>query len=187
MTAERGRLTLDGTWVSCPQPEPPHVATCTTRGGQPCPRLPHAASVWRSTKSRWRWPLSRRSTGPRSPPSAPSAPASGTSINAAASCHRRPHRCSSSLKPAPVAMGPTGSERNAQWVAISSASTLAVELRVSSPFSSRWREKRGASVRRMHTYLCSLRPMTKSDTLSVPIVPKIHTLTPRKSHKTEGC
>ena len=42
----------------------------------------------------------------------------------------------------------------AQFIAVGSAETLAVELRVSSPFSSRLRENKGASLRRMRTDIC---------------------------------
>jgi site-specific DNA-adenine methylase len=54
----------------------------------------------------------------------------------------------------------------AQFLAVCSASTLAMELHVSSPFSSQLREKRGASLRRTPLPTDQLRPTTNSDKLS---------------------
>jgi hypothetical protein len=51
----------------------------------------------------------------------------------------------------------------AQFIAVSSASTLAVELHISSPFSSQWREKRKAALRRTPPPTDRLQPTTNSD------------------------
>ena len=65
-----------------------------------------------STKTRWRSPLSRRSPAPRASTLGPSAHVRVPSLNASASCHRRPHRCSVSRRLAPVAPGSPGRSRN---------------------------------------------------------------------------
>jgi hypothetical protein len=56
--------------------------------------------------------------------------------------------------------------RFAQFIAVCSAKTLALELHVSSPFSSQLRENRGASLRRTPLFADQLRPTTNSDKLS---------------------
>jgi hypothetical protein len=60
----------------------------------------------------------------------------------------------------------------AHFLAVCSVETLAVERRVSSPFSRRWRANQGASGRRMRTEIGSLHPTTKSDTLRDALLPQ---------------
>jgi hypothetical protein len=54
----------------------------------------------------------------------------------------------------------------AQFLAVCSASTLAEELRIFSPFSSQSRESREAALRDMRIHIYQLQPTTRSDKLS---------------------